>query len=120
MTGEEQELLSDHTLLGVSPEQCGRRAALQAGLSWESLDEGFVGGSIMISLTGMGLIKARSHLSLQLAQAVLQKMILLLFRNLYLLFLGQELFSSASLPSGTESGQGHSSVVPHIPSPCPG
>lgn len=79
-TGGEQELLSGHTLLGASPERCGRRAAPQAGLRWEALDEGFAGGPVMISLTEIGLIKARSQLSLQLPQAVLQ-MISLLFRS---------------------------------------
>lgn len=98
----------DLPLLWLNPERHGRRAALQAGLLWETVNEGFVGGRVMIDLTGTALIKARS---LQPGQAVSQKMILLLFRNFYFSLVGKP-----SMPSscpGTETSPGGSSVFPH-------
>lgn len=95
--GEEQgAALLITRCFGVNPERRRRRAALQAGLFWETVDEGFVGGCITIDLTGMGLIKARSQLSLQPGQAALQ-MILLLFRNLHFSLAGE----SSTLPRCT-------------------
>lgn len=115
---EEQLAGSCTDRFGVNPERRRRRAALQAGFFWEMVDEGFVGGYIMIDLTGTGLIKARSQLSLQPGQGVLWKMISLLFRNAYFSSVGK-FFNSVLLHPGTETGLGHGSVFPHRASPLP-